>query len=637
MRKRAFVVIPIFILFLSKYTIFAQDYFTLRKYLINYLIELELKDINNEEKLIDIIDSIYVANNNSDNFHAIEYRYFRYDLVNEIYDTEKFKKGITAFFKGLYYYAMNLYLKSYEEFQKSIQIFKELGANTYVYDSYMLCSLQSFLTKDYKRTKELIDIAAMWLSKIENDTVRWDRTAVLNWNYGKMYLDMGNLEKAKFHLDSSRKLVEYLKNMKSVYQVEWNYYIVYLSLSKYFEQKNQLDSALAMYEEIKKLHKIVFNNLNMLTYQLLESIIKIYLKQNKYETAIETLKKYFNDLQDRDEQYKKLYLPRSILALYDEYAEAYYHIGNYKQSYQLQRELTDTYAQTLVEYKPLDAIAAKLDMELLLREEQLQQIMTNITFGVIFFIILISTLLYYYKYKKIRKLNQQLYELNDTKNRLFSIISHDLRGPILSANQLLESVTNKFDKLDDATKINLFTNIHHSMSKVVNLLENLLQWSQFQIKSNKINKDEIEIRHAIQKVIEQVDYLSRSKQIEINLDCISCDKIVMNHNEFEVLIRNLLTNSLKFSEDRGKIDIHVQKTNRTTTIEIVDYGIGMSDEARKLLLDSSKNYQRKGNKGENGSGLGLVIVKDILKRNNGKIEFLPNEPYGLKARIVLIN
>lgn len=635
MRKWKFVILLICMLFLFDYSVFSENFFTFRKNIFSSIIEL--KAFDNEEKLIDIMDSIYLANIHSKNYLVTEYRYLRYDLINGTYDKEKFKKGIVVFNKGLYYYILELFAKSYEEFQKSTDIFKGLGAYAYVFDSYMMCAILSFDIKDYDRAQKLITEASLWLPKIKNDTLKLDRTAVLNWNYGKLYLDMGNLDKAKFHLDSSRRLVEYLKNLKSIYQVDWNYYIVYLTLSKYFEQKGQLDSALAMYDEIKNLSKIVVSNHDLYTYLLLESIIKIYLKQKKYKLAVNTINQYFKDLDKGSELYGKFYIPKAKLALYDELAEAYYQLGDYEHSYQIQKELNQIYAQTMVEYKPLDAISAKLDMEHKLREEQFQQKMTNFILGAIILIILLLALIYYQRYRKTKKLNRQLYELNETKNRLFRIISHDLRGPILSINQLITSIHTKYDKMNEETKLNLFNDIYFSTNKVANLLENLLQWSQFQIKSRNNIKEEIFVKDAIQEVLEQVDYLSKSKHIEIYLDCLSCDKISMNKNEFEVLIRNLLTNSLKFSDDGGNIEIRGQKMEGKTTIEIVDNGIGMSEEVRKNIFNKSNNYQRNGKNSEKGSGLGLLIVKDILERNHGNIELIPNNPQGLIVKIELIN
>lgn len=285
----------------------------------------------------------------------------------------------------------------------------------------------------------------------------------------------------------------------------------------------------------------------------------------------------------------------------------------------------------------MDAISAKLDLESKLQQEEYQRKIAFILFGSIIFAILVSVMIYFNRYRKIRKLNHKLNEMNETKNRLFSVISHDLRGPMLSANQLIESLSTKYDQFDETSKYNLLTNIHHSTNKVVDLLENLLQWSQFQIKSNKIKKEEISIREAIQEVIDQVEYLSKSKQIEIILDCVNCEKIIMNRNEFEVVIRNLLTNSLKFSEEGEKIEIRGKKTDGITILEVVDYGLGMIDGTRNLVLDTSTSNHRKENKGEKGSGLGLLIVNDILERNNGKIEFLPNKPKGIIARIEILN
>lgn len=633
MRKWKLFVILIFCLLLSINAAFSENNNDWRD---KVLLKLSQNGgLDNEDKFVEIIRELLYPKDSSTPPDNGEFIYYDYDLKNRKNDNKKFKKALMLYFKGIYYYSYDLYSKAFEETQKAVVLFKEIGANMYIFDSYMFSTVVSINIKDLKHAKELIGKAASWVDKIENDTARLDRTAILNWNYGKLYLETGELEKAKLHLDSARRLIEYLQNLNCIYQVKWNYQIVFETLSKYFEMKGELDSALEMFHEIRKINEK--QGIKQNEYNSPEVICRIYLKKKDYRKVIDTINYHFKAVQSLDENVLKLYLPKAKLALYDELAEAYYQLGDYEHSYQIQKELNQIYAQTMLEYKPLDAISAKLDMEHKLREEQLQQQMTNITFGAIILIILLSALIYYQRYRKTRKLNRQLYELNEIKNRLFRIISHDLRGPILSINQLIASIHTKFDKMNEETKLNLLNDIYFSSNKVVNLLENLLQWSQFQIKSRNNIKEEIFVRDAIQEVLEQVDYLTKSKHIEIHLNCLNCDKISMNKNEFEVLIRNLLTNSLKFSDDGGKIEIRGQKTNGATTIEIVDNGIGMSDEARKLILDSSKNYQRKGNKGEKGSGLGLMIVKDILERNHGNIELNPNFPQGLIVKIELVN
>lgn len=631
MRLWRLIFISFFLVLLSDYFMLADNFFTFRKNIFNQLIDL--KAFDNEEKLIDIMDSIYLANKDSKDFLVSEYRYLRYDLINESYDKEKFKKGILVFHKAMYYYILELFAKSYEEFQKSAEIFKELGAYAYVFDSYMMCAILSIDTKDHGHAQKLIHQASLWLPKIKNDTIRLDRTAILNWNYGKFYLNKGDLDKAKFHLDSSRKLVEYLKNLKSIYQVDWNYYIVYLTLSKYFEQKGQLDSALAMYNEIKNLNKILISNHDLFTYQLTESIVKIYLKQKKYKLAINTINQYFKDLYKGSELYGKFYIPKAKLALYDELAEAYYQLGDYEHSYKIQKELNQIYAQTMLEYKPLDAISAKLDMEHKLREEQLQQKMINITFAIVASIIFLSALLYFNRYKKIQKLNNQLFELNETKNRLFSIISHDLRGPILSVNQSLELFLNKFDLIDNNRKIEIVQNVQNSISRITNLLENLLNWSAFQIKNTKSIKEEIAIAEVIDSVIDQVDFLAKAKNIEIKKHFENCENIFMNRNELEVLLRNIISNSIKFSPPNEVIDVYVNCTDNKVVFEITDHGIGITEEEKNLIMNIERRYRKTGTNGERGSGLGLFIVKDILNRNNGKIEFQNNIPQGTKVQV----
>lgn len=583
--------------------------------------------LENEDLFFQVLDSIKIVTEKIYGFFPQEYRYFQYDLINQKYDTKKLRKAVFHYMRGLYFSRLDLFSKSFEEFQISRNTFQDIGAYLYVFDSYMMSAILSYRLKDSSTALIMFDNAKKIINKIDNDTVRWDRTAILNWNYGKYYLAFDKLDKAKLYLDSARRLTDFLMKLNCIYQVDWNYYIVYQNLSKYYVKKGLLDSALMMFDFLNsKLHD--YSNLYPDRYEDLCQIYKLQKDYNSIIKKIEYLFQYLNRYSNT--QHELIHLAK--LYLYDDLADAYFNIGEKDKAYQILKELNDLNVKTRESFKPLQAINAKFELEGRLKEEELNRKITNIFFASITLIILISGLIYYNRFRKIRKLNLKLNELNETKNRLFRIISHDLRGPVTSNHQLLEQIVSKYNKIDDSTKINLLENIRNGTQNVANLLENLLNWSQFQLKNTAIIREEIPIRDTLKEIIDQTEYLSKNKNITINLDCISCDKIYMNKNEFEVLIRNLLTNALKFTPDGGNIDIKVNNQDGKITLEISDNGIGLSESIQQTIFKFDK-HRKNGTKGEKGSGLGLIIVRDILERNNGNIEFKQNIPSGLNVRI----
>jgi signal transduction histidine kinase len=587
--------------------------------------------IDNEDNFFKIADSAKLIIEKKTGFFPQEYRYFQYDLKNQKYNTKKFRKAIFHYMRGLFFFQMELPSKAFEEFQISLNLFQEIDAHLYVFDCYMISAIANFGLKDSITTLKMIDNAKKQINKIDNDTARWDRTAVLNWNYGKYYLEFNDLDKAKFHLDSARRLIEFLTKLKCVYQVEWNYYLVYMTLSKYYVKKGILDSALAMNEIVRN----EYVNFGVTYHDVYKQLFKIYKLQGKYKNIIAETENLLQNYQKTNHFFKEEIIFNAKLNLYDDLADAYYNIGEKDKAYQILKELNELNVKTRENIKPLQAINAKFELEGKLKEEELTKKYSFILFFAIMSFLLILGLFFHNRYRKIRKLNLQLNELNDTKNRLFSIISHDLRSPILSMNQLLDKILSNYENVDNQTKHNYFVNMHVAINNVAILLENLLNWSQFQIKNRKGEKQTIQIHEAIQSVINQTNYLSNSKDLKINLDCIHCTTLIFNQNEFEVIIRNLLTNAIKFSPTGGKIEIRGENNDDTLTLEIIDEGAGINPQKVKELSNGTSQKSSIGTNGEKGAGLGLFIVKDILARNNGKIEFLDNNPSGLVAKITI--
>jgi tetratricopeptide (TPR) repeat protein len=312
-----------------------------------------------------------------------EYRYFQYDLKNQKYDTKKLRKAVFHYLRGLYFYQMDQFSKSFEEFQTSRNVFLDINANLYVFDSYMMESLNCFWLKDSTLAYTMIDNAKKYLDKIDNDTARWDRTAVLNWNYGRNYLSFNQMEKAKFHLDSAYRLINKLDNLNSIYQVKWNYNIVYRTLSKYYVKKGLLDSALMMFEILRSDKKL---NIEC-DYIILEELCQIYKLQKDYKSIIQKIEYLFQYYSNINSQKKEELINLAKLYLYDDLADAYFNIGEKDKAYQILKELNDINIKTRENYKPLQAINAKLELEGKLKEEEFKQKITSIFFTSITLII----------------------------------------------------------------------------------------------------------------------------------------------------------------------------------------------------------------------------------------------------------
>lgn len=208
--------------------------------------------------------------------------------------------------------------------------------------------------------------------------------------------------------------------------------------------------------------------------------------------------------------------------------------------------------------------------------------------------------------------------LNDTKDKFFSIISHDLKNPLGSFRQITSLLYNDYHTFSDTDRLELLEAIKDSSSSIYNLLENLLEWSKSQrgvidykpIETNlsKLVNDNIEIvsQSAINKSIKIYNFIPNDlvKNIDINL---------MN-----TVIRNLLSNAIKFSLAGGKIEVGLIP-NTKLTLYIKDYGVGMSQKQLSDLFQIDKSKSTLGTAHEKGSGLGLILCKEFIEKHNGTI------------------
>jgi len=251
--------------------------------------------------------------------------------------------------------------------------------------------------------------------------------------------------------------------------------------------------------------------------------------------------------------------------------------------------------------------------------------------------IILSFILFYYLYQNYIEFNKeirskrelgqnviQLGELNATKNKLFSIIAHDLRSPFNSMLGFSKILDEEFENYDTEEKKKFISIINKGLQSSYKLLENLLSWSRLQrgtihFKPEKINlyllfKETSELlnQSAVNKSIKLINQITENIFIDADPDMLS------------TIIRNLLSNAIKFTPKGGEIKVTVNLTKTTNNqdlveIKIKDNGIGIPKEVQTKLFDIGENTQTKGTEDESGTGLGLILCKEFVEKHNGNI------------------
>lgn len=212
----------------------------------------------------------------------------------------------------------------------------------------------------------------------------------------------------------------------------------------------------------------------------------------------------------------------------------------------------------------------------------------------------------------------QLQELLVTKDKLFSIISHDLRGPIGSFMQIIELLTSDIQVNPDM-QANLLNELKDMSKNTFYLLENLLNWSRSQRSEIVYNPRSIIINELIHENIALLSGAAGQKSIHIQFEAHTNFIAYADYDMINLVIRNLLSNAIKFTQTGGLVSINISEQDGLIKTEIADNGVGMSQEMVDKLLTDNQFHSTYGTSNEKGSGLGLVLCKDFVQRNGGSL------------------
>ena len=235
-----------------------------------------------------------------------------------------------------------------------------------------------------------------------------------------------------------------------------------------------------------------------------------------------------------------------------------------------------------------------------------------------------------YQTEELEKMNTKLHELNATKDRFFSIIAHDLKNPFQTITGFLELMKTKYDILTDDKKLK-YIDLSYSTSKnTFNLLENLLNWSRSQTNQIGFEPNTLILKEIVQNNIDALEANLSGKGINVFTEFVDDTRIFADRNMINTVIRNILSNAIKFTPLNGTISISITENKNALITCIEDTGIGMTSVILDNLFDLGKTVTKEGTNGETGTGLGLILCKEFITKNNGAIWAESEENKGSK-------
>ena len=251
-----------------------------------------------------------------------------------------------------------------------------------------------------------------------------------------------------------------------------------------------------------------------------------------------------------------------------------------------------------------------------------------------------------YRNHQINKMNEEiqtqrddLRQLNKTKDKLFSIIAHDLKNPFNSIIGFTELMIENSSEYSEEKRLKFLKIIKGSTSKAFSLLDNLLIWANSQSGNLDFNPQKINLKQIVSDVISLLEIQAINKDIKI-LNSVSNNLFVeADKNMLDTILRNLISNAIKFTEIRGEIQISSSTNSNFVEIKVKDNGIGISQGDIDNLFRIEVKHSNIGTANEQGSGLGLILCKDFVEKNNGNlwVESTINEGSEFKFTLPVVN
>jgi len=468
-----------------------------------------------------------------------------------------------------------------------------------------------------------------------NISIKDSASIAVNYNgIGSSYVSMNKNDSAIVNFNKALHLFKKMKRIDKQAIVLSNLASVYPnypdSLNQAIEYFNQ---SLAKFKEL---------GLNHFEAEISAGIASVYCKQGKLKNAIA---EYNESLRLTDLYNKGFYLKMKnyeglwhVYEIMKDFKMAFkYHIlfSQYsdsldkKEKYQQIVNLEKKYETEKKENEIIRLQAKQQLTDIQLSKNKQLKLLGFITAIMLLFIVFYVLQKYSEKIKsnklleeknlKIEQSEQELRVLNASKNKFFSIIAHDLKNPFHTVMGYSWLLSKDYDLYTEEERRKFALDINQSTNNIFRLLQNLLEWSRSQTGRLEFTPLEIEFKRVLENSVSVLRSLADQKNINITTEYSSNLILFADPLMIETVLRNLITNAIKFTPENGQIIISAHQANDHVCINIRDTGVGISEVDIQNLFKIDSKVKRKGTNNEDGSGLGLILCKEFVNKNNGTI------------------
>ncbi len=224
-----------------------------------------------------------------------------------------------------------------------------------------------------------------------------------------------------------------------------------------------------------------------------------------------------------------------------------------------------------------------------------------------------------WKYIERKRYEEEIKNITTTKDKFFSIIAHDLRGPMGTLMKLSALLADEFDTFDLEDRNLFLKEIKDSSENIFHLLENLLTWSRTQKGQIDFSPEKLNLQNVVEHVLKTQKLVAATKKILITSNIPEDIVINADENMLKTVIRNFIGNSIKFTPEEGFIIISHEKIDGYNKVSVTDNGIGMDEETKNRLFRIEHHQSSDGTLGEKGTGLGLILCKEFVEKHGGNV------------------
>ncbi|MBW6458002.1 MAG: tetratricopeptide repeat-containing sensor histidine kinase [FCB group bacterium] len=519
---------------------------------------------------------------------ALEY-IFR---AREYYQKADFTEGEAwvLYLIGILYNSIYLYDESIHYFQEAEQIYRKLSEKDGIMRGVAI-SLDQLASVNIKlgNTETARNYLAEAMELHGDSGSRFGLSTSLKY-LADLEFREGNFEEALNHLDRSLTIKKEINNITGFPSIYELYGLFFIETEQYRRALDSLNIGLAYALENNQLRHVMDMN---------KHLSGIYYKLGDFEKAFA--------------------LKSQQVAI----ADSIYSADATRNLMQL---------ETLQQIEDKEKIIRDLEHEnriqdiLLSREKSIRTYLTSIA-SLSLIIVLLLVYLYYEKiraHKILKKSKAYVDEINASKDKLFSIIAHDLRGPFNSMFGFSDLLQKNSETYEHEKMKKMISLMHGSVHKSYNLLNNLLEWSRSQTGILQFNPVPLHMDEVLSEVLNVLSEQIEQKKIQVEHSAGPLS-LTADHNMLQTILRNLVTNAVKFSYPGGKIYIGWQKEEDSVKIWVSDQGIGIAKASQESLFRIAESYHVDGTAGEKGSGLGLIICKEFVEKHGGAIR-VESEP-----------